>query len=121
MGYTVIPVRFTVTAAHGLVNIKADLGSTNADPKALTLPFLKEAQGTLVTIQVPLAPVGDRFTFKDDRGALLDSNNVKWIRNNVQGARVSVFLYLHAKDPPLPRREAEKVLNRNDLNTRASS
>jgi len=93
MGYTVIPVCFAVTAAHGLVKINAGLRSLSADPEAVTHPFLKQAEGTLVTIQIALAPVRDRFAFKEDRAAFLDSDNVKWIRDNTPWARVSVLLY----------------------------
>jgi hypothetical protein len=82
MGYTVITVCFAVTAAHRHVEIDAGLRSLSTDPEAVTPPFLKQAEGAFVTIQIALAPVRDRIAFEQDRAAFLDSDNVKWIRDN---------------------------------------
>lgn len=89
MGDTVIPVCFTVRAAHGHVDMRTDLGFNSTDPGADTPSLPKQTKRALVTVRIILAPVHKRFSFKDDRSAFLDSNNVVRIRNNVQRAALS--------------------------------
>ena len=123
--FACVAIRLAITAAHRLSykGHRTDVGLWSADPGADALPFLKETEGVLVTVSIILAPGRERLTFKDDRVARLDSgtNNVVRIRNDCQKARVSVLLYLHTNAPPLRYPEQRQVLNRSDLNTRASS